>query len=177
MIIQTHMRYKSSLHATIIKADGARIELGDLDKGKSLWRRFVDRVGFDQRGLVTNAGAFYLTETFVSDSSEPLDVFVQHDCGTGNTAAAVTQTALVSPAGTARVAGTNTASNSVPGSPTLTSVATINFTGTLAIVEWGLFSASSSGTMWDRRVFSAINVTNGDAIQFTYVLTVASGGS
>jgi len=29
----------------------------------------------------------------------------------------------------------------------------------------------------DRRVFAAINVANGDSIQFTYNLTIASGGS
>jgi hypothetical protein len=31
-------------------------------------------------------------------------------------------------------------------------------------------------TMWDRKVFSAINVINGDSIQFTYQLTMTSGG-
>jgi hypothetical protein len=56
-------------------------------------------------------------------------------------------------------------------------VATFNFTSTLAITEWGLFSASTSGTLWDRRTFSAINVANGDSIQFTYTLTVPAGGS
>lgn len=30
--------------------------------------------------------------------------------------------------------------------------------------------------MWDHKVFSAINVTNGDSIQFSYSLTVSSGG-
>lgn len=30
--------------------------------------------------------------------------------------------------------------------------------------------------MWDHKVFSAINVVNGDSIQFTYTLTVTSGG-
>lgn len=30
--------------------------------------------------------------------------------------------------------------------------------------------------MWDRKVFSAINVINGDSIQFTYSLTITSGG-
>lgn len=30
--------------------------------------------------------------------------------------------------------------------------------------------------MWDHKVFSAINVVNGDSIQFTYQLTVTSGG-
>lgn len=30
--------------------------------------------------------------------------------------------------------------------------------------------------MWDHKVFSAINVINGDSIQFTYTLTISSGG-
>lgn len=30
--------------------------------------------------------------------------------------------------------------------------------------------------MWDHKVFSAINVVNGDSIQYTYTLTVTSGG-
>jgi hypothetical protein len=30
--------------------------------------------------------------------------------------------------------------------------------------------------MWDHKVFSAINVANGDSIQFTYTLTISSGG-
>lgn len=30
--------------------------------------------------------------------------------------------------------------------------------------------------MWDHKVFAAINVANGDSIQFTYTLTVTSGG-
>lgn len=30
--------------------------------------------------------------------------------------------------------------------------------------------------MWDHKVFSAINVVNGDSIQFTYTLTINSGG-
>jgi hypothetical protein len=30
--------------------------------------------------------------------------------------------------------------------------------------------------MWDHKVFSAINVGSGDSIQFTYTLTISSGG-
>jgi len=52
---------------------------------------------------------------------------------------------------------------------------------------WTLANASASTpsgttayvvypTMWDHKVFSAINVNNGDTIQFTYSLTINSGG-
>ena len=123
--------------------------------------------------LVTTAGINYLAADFLSSSSNRINAFQYSDCGTGTTAAAIGQTALVTPAGTARVSGTGT--NPVAG--TYQSVATIAFTTSLAITEYGLFSASSSGTMWDRRVFTAINVNNGDSIAFTYSVIMNAGGS
>lgn len=98
-------------------------------------------------------------------------------------------TALVTDSGVARVTGTQ----SNPSSNQYRSVATMTFVSSLAIIEWGLFSASSSGTLLDRRWFNtsqapqvtassaltvaAINVNNGDSIQATYTLTVNAGGS
>lgn len=98
-------------------------------------------------------------------------------------------TVLVADSGVARVAGTQTN----PTAPQYRSVATMSFTTSLAITEWGLFSASSSGTLWDRRWFNTaqapqvtasaalvsapINVQNGDSIQFTYTLTINAGGT
>ena len=98
--------------------------------------------------------------------------------------------ALVTDSGVARVAGTQSWPGSVNQYKT---IATMSFTSSLAIVEWGLFSASSSGTLWDRRWFNTagapattasaaltagpINVNNGDSIQFTYTLTINPGGS
>lgn len=94
-----------------------------------------------------------------------------HDCGTGNTAEANTQTALVTPYGGSRATGTQVAGGTGTA-PTYTSVATISFSGSFAIVEHAVFNASSAGTMMDRSLFSAVNVVNGDSIQFTYVLTI-----
>ena len=125
-------------------------------------------------GLVTTTGVNYMASDFASGGVTPtISGFKFHDCGTGSTAAAIGDTALQTAAGTSRVSGT--ASN--PSANQYRSVATISFTSSLAITEWGLFSASSTGTMWDHRVFSAINVGNGDSIQFTYTLTVNAGGS
>lgn len=125
-------------------------------------------------GLVTTAGVNYMATDFTSALASPrIGAFQYHDCGTGTTAAAIGDTALQTPAGTARVAGT--ASN--PSANIYKSVATISYTSSLAITEWGIFSASTSGTLWDHRVFSAINVNSGDSIQFTYQLTIAAGGS
>lgn len=125
-------------------------------------------------GLVTTAGVTYMAADFTSGQASPrIGGFNYHDCGTGTTAATVGDTALQTPAGTARVAG----AQSNPSGTVYKSVATISFISSLAITEWGLFSASTSGTLWDHRVFSAINVNSGDSIQFTYQLTVNAGGS
>lgn len=67
-----------------------------------------------------------------------------------------------------------------------TSVATLTNNGTTG---WWTKAAMTAGStpggtetytlrpiMWDHKVFSAINVVSGDSIQFTYSLTVTSGG-
>jgi len=123
-------------------------------------------------GLVTNVGVAYEAATFAGGAST--SDFNYHDSGTGTTAAAVTDTALQTPTGNSRVAGTQ----STPGSTNVyQTVATLSYTSSFAITEWGLFSASTSGTLWDHRVFSAYNVVSGNSIQFTYQVTFPSGGS
>jgi len=92
-----------------------------------------------------------------------------------------------------RVAGTQ----SNPASNQYKTIATVTFTGTtppLTIIEWGLFSALSSGTLWDRRwmntgnapstpgaaalVAAPITITStSDSIQTTYTLTCTAGGT
>ena len=124
-------------------------------------------------GLVTDAGVAALADDWVGATKDITD-FNYHDSGTGTTAAAVGDTALGTQAGpTTRATGTK----SNPTDPVVRTVGTIAYTGTSAITEWGLFNqAAQGGTLWDRKVFSAINVVNGDSVQFTYSLTVTSGG-
>ncbi len=125
-------------------------------------------------GLVTTAGVNYMASDFASGGATPtISGFKYHACGTGTTAAAIGDTALQTDSGVARVIGTPTN----PSANIYKSVATMSFVSTLAITEWGLFSALTVGTLWDHRVFSAINVNSGDSIQFTYQLTIAAGGS
>lgn len=210
-------------------------------------------------GLVTNVGV----QAMALDYSWPQNVQTlklanNHASGTGTTAAAATDIALQTSAGPSPVAGTQS-NASVANTAKYQSVATLAYTSTLAITEWGLHSSatlsattgspftatsSTSGTatgtpytassasaqgetglivkagttavyglivsntssvltivgwwstttgaagstpgsteaftllpvMWDHKVFSAINVVSGDSIQFTYDLTVNSGG-
>lgn len=143
----------AELEATILRPDGSRVALGVVS-----------------RRVVTDAGAAFIADAFRNLTE--LENLNFHDCGTGTTAEAASQTALVTPFGGSRVSGTQ----SGPAANQYRTVATIPFTSTLAITEHGVFSASSSGTLLDRSVFSAINVVNGDSIQFTYTLTIAAGG-
>lgn len=126
-------------------------------------------------GLVTDQGVEYLVDAFDTGTNGP-ELFNYHDSGTGTTAAAVGDTALVTPAGpTTRATGTK----SQPAANQYRSVGTITYAGGLAITEWGLFHDATRGAtdfLWDRRVFTAINVVASDSIEFTYTLTINSGG-
>ena len=67
-----------------------------------------------------------------------------------------------------------------------TSVVTLSFSATSGwmVNTTGVIGSNPGGTeaytlrpvMWDHKVFSAINVVNLDSIQFTYTLTISSGG-
>jgi hypothetical protein len=92
--------------------------------------------------------------------------------GTGTVAAALANTTL----GTelARAALT-TSGGTVGASPaTITYACTFpGGTGTGALTEAGVFSASSAGTMMCRTVFSAINKAAGDSLTITWTITVS----
>jgi hypothetical protein len=171
---------RAELSATLIHADGSRELIGILERPWYL--RFFDALCFDQRGLITDAALNAIATDLVNGTA--LNVFKYHDSGTGTTAAAQSDTALTTQAGpTTRATGTNTQTQSASGTGSttpaiVTSVATIAYVSTLAITEWGLFNqAAQGGSMFDHRVFAAINVVSGDSIQFTYSLSLPGGGS
>ena len=119
--------------------------------------------------LVTTAFAQYLVDAMQDSTTYPMDVFKFHGSGTGVTAEANTQTALVTEVGT-RDEGTTIEGASAN---IYKSVGTQTYGDTFAIKEHGLFSASSDGTMLDRSLIAtAINVENADEIEWTYQLTV-----
>ncbi len=126
-------------------------------------------------GLVVTGGANFLATDFASGQASPrISAMNFHDSGTGTVAATSTDSGLQTQAGPATRA---TGVQSNPVTNQYRSVGTIAYTTGLAITEWGIFSASTAGTMWDRRVFAAINVVNGDSIQYTYTLTITAGGT
>jgi hypothetical protein len=96
--------------------------------------------------------------------------FKYHASGTDNTAENQTDTALGTEVESTRATGSQTEN----GSGTYRSVGTITYTATRTIVEHGLFSALTVGTLLDRTVFAGIGVVNTDQIEFTFDLTIAA---
>lgn len=129
--------------------------------------------------LVTTAGVNWLVDAW-QGTYEP-ETMKYHGCGTTNTAEAIGDTALAAESTTVLNPDSTRATGSLAegGSANVfRSVGTLTFDGSAAVVEHGLFNqaATGGGTLWDRSVFSTINVASGDSIQFTYDLTINSGG-
>lgn len=143
----------SDLRARKIRADGSIVDFGVVC-----------------RRLVTQNGVGFIVDDWDDDTTDITNMNY-HASGTGTTAAANDDTALEteSTAITDREAGAKTQ----PAYNQLQTVATQSYTGSGAITEHGLLSVvtEGSGVLWDRHTFSAINVANGDSIEWTYTVT------
>jgi hypothetical protein len=126
-------------------------------------------LGVASRRVVTTVGAGFIADAFMNLTE--LETMNYHDSGTGTNAESAGDTTLQTPAGPARVTGTQ----SKPTSVQYRTVGTITYTTNQTITEHGIFSASTSGVLLDRSVFTGIAVSNGAQIEFTYTLTVSTG--
>lgn len=136
-------------------------------------------------GLVTIGGVNLLVSDAVTGGIATLANFKWHDSGTGTAAATDGDTGIqtaIAATAPARVSGTLSSTQTATTgnhAAKMLNTATIVYntsgpTYPIAVTEWGLFSASTAGTMWDRKVFAAVNVNNGDSITFNYTLTISS---
>lgn len=140
-------------------------------------RKIVDGKYTDVRRVVkdkvvTDAFVAFVVDQLQTETSAFGD-FKYHDSGIGVGAEAAGDTALGTPWGGARTAGTQ-----IEGATAniYKSVGTTTYNATKAITEHGLFNAASAGTLMDRTVFSAINVVDTNQIEFTFQITLTSGG-
>lgn len=128
--------------------------------------------------VVTTAGVNFIVDAF--QASATISNMKYHGFGTGTTAEAITQTALITEL------TTEYASNNTRPTGTQTEGATANIyrtvgtlspDATVAITEHGIFdqAANSGGTLLDRTVFSAWNMVSGDSLAVTYDVTFAAG--
>ena len=148
--------YQPRLYARWIGKDGQVIDYGQIGVGR----------------LVTTAFVEYQVDIMIADATAWGD-FKFHDSGVGTTAAAIGDTDIETTDGESRATGTQLEGAT---GEIYKSVGTISYTTTKAITEHILANIATAGICLDRHVFSAINVENGDSIQFTYELTIDDGG-
>lgn len=136
-------------------------------------------LGLASLRVVTDTGVAYLVDS-LQNLTEPENLKF-HGFGTGGTAEAAAQTALVTEL-TTQYATDNvrpTGSQTEAAANIYRTVGTLSPDATVAITEHGIFSqaAVAGGTMLDRSLFSVVNlVGSADSLQVTYDLTIASGG-
>lgn len=152
----------AELSVVVKRADGSRVDYGTV-----CYR------------VITDAGVAYLVDAW--QNSVELENMKYHGCGTGATAEDASDTALGTESTTALDPDSTRATGTLAEGATaniFSSVGTLSFDAGAAVTEHGLFSqaATGGGTLFDRSVFSAINVEDGDSIQFTYQVTFTSGG-
>ena len=136
-------------------------------------RDFVAAVRYAPNTLVTD-GAKHLVNFW--GSTVATDVVRWHGMGNSTNAATTAETALVED----MVAETTPANQRAVGTSTSGAAANIMRTvGTLTVWkscnagEWGLFvSSGTASTMWSRVAYTAIGLSSGDSVQFTYDLTI-----
>lgn len=128
--------------------------------------------------VVTTAGVNFIVGCFTGANT--ITTLKYHGIGTGSVAEAAADTALgvelstqYNPDNT-RATGTTVvgASNNI-----YETVGTNTVDAAAAITEHGIFSqaATGGGTLLDRSVFAAINLSSGDGLQTTYDLTFTAG--
>ncbi len=149
---------------------GVATILGELRAIKyALDGTYVD-YGVIGRRVVTTAYCEFIVDQHQTESSVIGD-FKFHDSGVGTTAENSSDIAIETTDGETRATGTQAEESSV----IYRSVGTIAYTSTKAITEHGLFNEITTVTLMDRTKFTAINVVNGDSIQFTYGITYTAG--
>jgi hypothetical protein len=155
----------------------------------TLWVRKLDGLtgqdtlfGIASFRVITTVGRDEIVDEFDAATAAGFDLttFNFHGLGTGVTAEAVGDTALVTEL-TTEYTG-NVRATGVQTQPTSDVYRTVGVntldSGTPTVTEHGIFSASSAGTLLDRSLTGAFPLvgTNGDGLQTTYNLTIASGG-
>lgn len=137
--------------------------------------------GIVSRKVVTDAGVGFIVDAFQNITE--LENMKYHGIGTGSTAEAAGDTALVTELTTeynpnsTRATGTTTEGASANIYRTV-GTNTLDAAPGAALREHGVFSqaATGGGVLLDRSVFAAITLASGDGLQSTYELTCTSGG-
>lgn len=138
----------------------------------------ISEFGLASVRVVTTAGVQFLVDCF-QGTTEP-ELMRYHGLGTGSTAEAVGDTALVTELTTqynpdnTRATGTLTEGASAN---VFRTVGTNAVDAAVALREHGIFSQSATGggVLLDRSVFAEINLASGNSLQSTYDFTITAG--
>ena len=115
--------------------------------------------------LVVTAGKGYVASRMKDATATAMGFMA---IGTNNTTAAVGQTTLTAEAARGALTSTTVSNNTIAYVETFAAG-----TGTGAIVEAGVFNASSGGTMLCRTIFAVVNKGSQDAMTITWTITVS----
>jgi len=124
----------------------------------------------NMKNLVVNTGLAYIVARMVGTSKA---VMTHMAVGSGTTAAAATQTDLVSILGSREVLDSTT----IAGSHNEKVVFVSSFEagdGTGAVTEAGLFNAATGSDMLCRTVFSVVNKAADDTMAITWTITLSA---
>lgn len=118
--------------------------------------------------IIVNAGFDFICDAIGKGSGRP-GVMNHIAVGTGTTAAAASQTALVS-----EIARKSATYSHTAGTKIMTFQTTFNpGEATGALTEAGVFNASSGGIMLDRVVFPVVNKGADDTVTATFTFTLS----
>lgn len=139
----------------------------------------VTPLGLASMRVVTTAGVNFLVDA-LQGTVEP-ELLKFHGIGTGGTAEAVGDTALVTESTTALNPDSTRATGSLgegASANIFRTVGTVLVDASVAATEHGIFSqaATGGGTLLDRTLFTVVNLASGDSLQATYDLTITAGG-
>lgn len=163
--------FESRLHLMVKRGDESLYNYYD--------RRPLEDYGWVGWKVITTAGVNYLVDAW--QNSVELESLKFHGIGTGSTAEASGDTALVTELTTEYSPDNTRATGSLTEGASANIFRTVG-TNTLdgtpgaALREHGIFSAATAGTLWDRTVYAAITLSSGDSLQSTYDMTATAGG-
>lgn len=143
--------------------------------------RLVEDYGNVGDKVITTAGVGFLVDAW--QNSVELENMKYHSLGTGSTAEANGDTALVTELTTEYNPNDTRATGSLTEGASANIFRTVG-TNTLdgtpgaAIREHGIHSAATAGVLWDRTVIASPGITlaSADSLQSTYDMTASAGG-
>jgi hypothetical protein len=136
---------------------GLRVEIKDKDGNVKDTREL--------KNLVVTTGLGFIASRMKEATADAMSHMA---IGTGTTAAAAGQTALVTEAARQALTSTTVSSNTVEYVAAFAAG-----TGTGAITEAGVLNAATSGTLLCRTVFSVVNKGASDSMTITWTITIS----